>query len=440
MALISDRTPAAGSPSRYFDPVETASKADIRGMQLERLLSQLAWVCERSPLVRKIWAEAGVRAADIRSLSNFFAKAPFTDKDMLRDFRAKSGDPYCGVLCVEESRVDLIGTSSGTTGDPTVFGESWTAPGDYLFSPRELWELGLRPGDYLAHVDHVQRSVGRLYFHDAGVIPILFDHDASDLERFVEWCLKYEPTWMFHLSSPLTYGLAKLEAETGVDLRAVFSKFEAVIWTGEPMGREARAHVEKWGAPVYEMTSVGDSGTAWECRERTGYHVWEDLTLLEVLDPAGEPVPSGGRGEMVVTNLIDRTDPLIRFRSGDLVQWVDEACSCGRTHARIWPLGRIGDEVVVNGRSVMPSDISPAVEAIPETAAGLFQIIRPQRDVSSLRLRVGYDNGGDLDDLIARLAASVEAAIGIRPEVELTPNGEILKLGPAHKIPRSAKS
>jgi len=304
-----------------------------------------------------------------------------------------------------------------------------------------MWELGLRPGDHVAEFNHVLRSVGRLFFHDMGVVPIILNHDASDLPRFVETCRKYRPTWLFHLSSPLIYGLARLEAETGVDLKEVFSCFTACIYGGEPMGRQARLLMERWQVPVYEFSSLGDSGTIWECRAKDGFHAWEDLVLLEVIDPeTGAPAPDGGRGEMVITNLVDHLDPLIRFRSGDLVQWSQAPCACGRTHARVWPIGRTTDEILVAGKSVVPRDIWSAVEDVPETAAGLFQIIRPQRDVTELKLRVGYEGSPDLAMVAAAVADSVERAVGIRPTVELTPNAEIVKLGPPHKIPRTAKA
>lgn len=426
--------------SRYFDPIETAPRAEIERLQQQRLIEQVQHVYERSALVRGAWDAAGLRPADIRSTADFKRLAPFMEKSTVQRFRAESGDPMGGVLAGEHSEVALFGTSSGTTGDPTLFAESWTARGEWIFTPREIWELGLRPGDYVADMQMVMRSIGRLYWLDAGAIPIFFHHDASDVERFAEWSLKYRPVWMFHSSSPLIYALERLEIEKGVDMKDVFSSYKAVIYGGEPMGKHNRALVERWGAPVYEFTSLGDCGTAWQCRQKDGFHAWEDLVLFEVIDPeTGEQVPSGGRGEMVATSLVDRLDPLIRFRSGDLVRWTNEKCGCGRTHARYWPLGRAGDETVVAGRSVMPTDVWTAVESVAETASGLFQIIRPQREVSELKLRVGYDGIPDMDDLKRRLADAVEASTGLRPSIELMPNTEIVKFGPPHKIPRTAK-
>ncbi|HVY86778.1 MAG TPA: hypothetical protein VG943_16725 [Caulobacterales bacterium] len=425
---------------RYFDPIEVAPRDEIERRQLQRLIEQAQHVYSRSALIRSEWDRVGLKPADIRSVSDFTRNAPFIEKATIQRFRSETGDPMGGVLAGDPSEVTLYGTSSGTTGDPTLFAESWTARGEMVFTPREIWDTGLRPGDYLIDVQMVIRSIGRLYFQDMGATPIFFHHDASDVARMVRACLKYRPTWMFHISSPLIYALERLEAEKKIDLRDVFSSFRGVIYGGEPMGRHNSDLLERWGVPVFQFTSLGDCGTAWECQARDGFHAWEDLVLFEVVDPVtGEMVPSGGRGEMVCTALVDKVDPLIRFRSGDLVRWTNERCACGRTHARYWPLGRAGDETLVNGRSVMPTDIWNAVESVPETASGLFQIIRPQREVPELKLRVGYDGSPDLGDLARRVALAVEKATGLRPNVELMPNAEIVKFGPPHKIPRTAK-
>ncbi|MEQ1808454.1 MAG: hypothetical protein ABL889_00915 [Terricaulis sp.] len=425
---------------RYFDTIEAAPRDEIEKRQLQRLIEQVHHVYKHSALIRREWDKVGLKPEDIRSVSDFTSRAPFIEKSTIQAFRADTGDPMGGILAGDLSEVALYGTSSGTTGDPTMFAESWTARGEMVFTPRDIWMSGLRAGDYLIDVQMVIRSIGRLYFQDMGATPIFFHHDASDVARMVEACVKYRPTWMFHISSPLIYALERLEIEKKVDLRDAFSSFKGVIYGGEPMGRHNRDLMKRWGVPVFEFTSLGDCGTAWECEASDGFHAWEDLVVFEVVDPAtGEQVPSGGRGELVCTALVDKVDPLIRFRSGDLVRWTNDRCACGRTHARYWPLGRAGDETLVNGRSVMPTDVWAAVESVPETASGLFQIIRPQREVSELKLRVGSDDASDLADLANRVTAAVEKATGIRPVVELMPNTEIVKFGPPHKIPRTAR-
>jgi phenylacetate-CoA ligase len=205
------------------------------------------------------------------------------------------------------------------------------------------------------------------------------------------------------------------------------------------LGPRARRLVDSWGLELFDHTGVGDVGAATECREHNGCHVWEDTALIEVLDPDGdEPVADGERGELVSTTLMNLVSPLVRYRSDDLVRFTREPCACGRTHGRVWPLGRKSDEVVVDGRSVLPLDVWPAIEDVPETAAGLFQVVRPQRELGRLRLRVGYARVGP--GLQGRVEDAVEAHLGLRPDVELVEQEVLLRQGPPHKIPRVVRS
>src|SRR5439155_20755565 len=142
-------------------------------------------------------------------------------------------------------------------------------------------------------------------------------------------------------------------------------------------------------------------------------HVWEDTALIEVLDPeTGVPVGDGERGELVSTTLVNLVSPLVRYRSDDLVRFTREPCACGRTHGRVWPLGRKSDEVVVDGRSILPTDVWPAIESVAETSAGLFQVVRPERELATLRLRVGYARL--TTGLRDRVADAVHAELGVR--------------------------
>lgn len=427
---------------KFFDAIEGGSRQDIEAAQEQSLLEQLRWVAARSAVVQGVWERAGVDPASIVSLADFRARAPFMDKDTLRAVRDETGDAFGGVLCVDRDELHNIGSSSGTTGDPTIFGERWDLGYEGPYTPREYWMLGLRPGDYVLEMGAVMRSLGHRNVRAAGAIPLMLNHDPAEVERAVELIRRYRPTLFSFLSSPLVYGFEKLEREKGVNMTDVFSSFRACIYGGEPIGPRMQETLNRWGVKLFQFSSLGDSGTTWECEARDGFHAWEDVGLVEVLRPgSAEPVADGEIGELVVTALRNRTDPLIRYRSGDMIRHTRQTCVCGRTHMRITLLGRLGDEVVANGVSILPRDVWTAVEQVPETSAGLFQIIRPQRIVSDLTLRVGYEDGApDLEDVARRVADEVERRVGVRPTVEMIPNAELLKLGPPHKIPRVAKA
>jgi phenylacetate-CoA ligase len=237
----------------------------------------------------------------------------------------------------------------------------------------------------------------------------------------------------------LVLGIAEACERGGFDPADVFSSYRALVHAGEPLGGRAQAVVDGWGVPVFEHTSVGDVGTAFECPQHDGLHFWEDDTLVENIAPESTaPMADGERGELVATALVNRTTPLIRYRSDDLVRLTRAACACGRTHARLWPVGRKGDGVEVGGRTVLPIDVWRAVESVDECGRGLFQIVREAPQMDRLVLRVGYgpEAGARLDTVREAVVASVAAGVGLAPEVELVPEADLLRLGPPHKIPR----
>jgi phenylacetate-CoA ligase len=436
-----------GDPGRrYFSAeVETRPRAELDAQREERLLGDLLpWAYQRSPLIRETWDAAGITADDVQSMDDFHAKVPFIDKDAIRDFRDRHRDPYGGLLCLDPKMTEVfsaIFSTSGTTGDPTPAPYAGRGPSMLV---REFWELGARPGDRFMHCLFTFRGPG---IHDTirgiGATPVFCDHQPGDVAQVVRFSRELRPTGWYTISGPLVMMLEAYASETGDDLREAFSSYRGVIFAGEPIGPRARRLVEEdWGLELFLQTGVGDVGAATECREHDGYHFWEDTCYLENLDPQGtDAVADGARGELVSTTLLDKVAPLIRYRSDDLVRITRAPCACGRTHGRVWPLGRKGDEVLVEGRSVMPGDVWAAIEEVPETSAALFQIVRTQREMDRLRIRVGYADDGPkgLDDVRTRVHDAVQAALDVDPDIELVANEVLLRQGPPHKIPRVTK-
>ncbi|MGH6893546.1 MAG: hypothetical protein ACREEP_14950, partial [Dongiaceae bacterium] len=90
----------------------------------------------------------------------------------------------------------------------------------------------------------------------------------------------------------------------------------------------------------YAATEFGIIGM--ECKHVSGIHVAEDLIMVEVTDESNQPVPPGVQGvKVLITNLFNKTLPLIRYELTDLVASISGPCACGS------PFRRIGD---VQGR------------------------------------------------------------------------------------------
>jgi len=430
------------SESPYFDPeIETMPRDQIEAMQLTALKKVVEHAYANAGLVRKKWDEAGVKPSDINSLADFTRLVPFITKDDIRDYRSETGDPFGGILCVPTSELRSITGSSGTTGDPTLLARrDLHGPQANSRFDRCFWDLGLRPGEYAVTINPTIRGSTLAPLLHFGLTPLCFDHTPAEIGRLIETCRTCRPSVLLALSTPLLMGLEQFEIDTGVDLAEVFSSFKAVVWGGEPLGPRGRSLTKRWNMNIIEILSLADATITLQAANHTGAYAWEDEAFVEHLDPeTGEPVADGSLGELVATTLQNFVDPLIRFRSEDLVWLTREPCPSGRTHARFMVKGRAGDQILVGGKPLLPISIWPTIESQPESKAGLFQIVRPKTPEDFLRLRVGYAGNPDLASLEQRLKAEILNQLGIESHLEMVPNDELLKLGPPHKIPRIVK-
>ncbi len=153
-----------------------------------------------------------------------------------------------------------------------------------------------------------------------------------------------------------------------------------------------------WGVEPHDCLGLTETGiTAVDCERHDGLHLFEDLTIFEVVDEEGRTVAPGAPGNRVlVTNLYLRTQPLIRFEVTDLVTMTDEPCACGRTFARISALeGRTSDIVTLPTGAGLTTDVHPARLLQPLVGvAGLaeFQIVVREGEV---HLRVAAARGAE---------------------------------------------
>lgn len=91
-------------------------------------------------------------------------------------------------------------------------------------------------------------------------------------------------------------------------------------------------------------------------------HVNEDLAILEPVDAAGRPVPVGQRSDKVyVTNLVNQTQPLLRYEISDSVTILDDDCPCGSPMTSIRVEGRADDTIYLPDETGRASAHPPIV-------------------------------------------------------------------------------
>lgn len=436
-------TPASSYPDGALEPeVEFLSREELEAYHDEKLSELARQVYGRAPLVTEMWDAAGITPADIRGRADFQAKVPFVTKDMIRAYRSEHQLPFGGLECRDRTALNGVFTSSGTTGDATFFAEEWIdgwSP-HWIGASRALYAAGIRPGDYILTGASTMRGPSAQQAQLLGAVPIFVDVYTDGWPKVIEVIEKYRPAYMTLIGLS---AVSLLDIGRTRDIKELFSSFKAVGFAGEPLGTTMREKFREWDITLLTWSTAGDVALCFECPQHDGMHMWEDTGFFEVLDvETGEPVADGGIGELVSTSLCNSIAPLVRYRTEDLVRVTRERCACGRTHMRQWPLGRLGDLMMVRGTPVTVSDIWTAVESVPETSAGVFQVVRTGSQMDGLTVRVGYspETSSTVPDMTDRVGKALWSALGIETNLELMPIDSILATSATGKIQRVVKA
>ena len=169
---------------------------------------------------------------------------------------------------------------------------------------------------------------------------------------------------------------------------------------------------------------------AWgECTAGSGYHLFSDLGIFEVVDPETGEVQGAERpGELVYTPLDARGTVVLRYRTGDFVDggitW--EPCPhCGRTTPRIvGDISRASNTkelqlAKLKGTLVNFDTLQHILDDSPDVGEWQLEIRKAHddpHDVDELVLHIAANNGGDIEALKQQIRNRFQR------EVEMTPN------------------
>jgi phenylacetate-CoA ligase len=428
---VLDLTPRKGD----LDPIETASRDEIAGLQLARLRQTLRQVYDNVAHYRSAFDARGVTPDDLKSLADL-AKFPFTSK---ADLRATY--PF-GLFAVPRERIARLHASSGTTGKPTVVGytkgdiDTWAG-----LVARSIRAAGGRPGMRLHNAYGYGLFTGGLGLHYGAerlgltVVPV----SGGMTERQVQLIVDFEPDIITVTPS---YMLAILDEfrRQGIEPRATSLKlgiFGAEPWTNS-MRQEIEQACDMHAVDIYGLSEVMGPGVANECVEsKDGLHVWEDHFYPEIIDPlSGEVLPDGAQGELVLTTLSKEAMPVIRYRTRDLTRLLPGTARTMRRMERV--TGRSDDMMIVRGVNVFPTQIEEQILTIVGLAPH-YQIVLTRRqrlDAMEVMVEALPEAAGDGHAALAgRLEARIKSLVGVSAVVTiLDPGGIERSQGKARRV------
>ena len=279
-----------------------------------------------------------------------------------------------------------IFSSGGTSGSPKYA----------LYTPAEIKRIGimmakgflasgLRPSERVVNlfvagnlwssflaIDEALKNCGVFVLPMGGL---------SLLDEIVSCLLTFRPEAVFGLPS-LLVGYARHCEQKNLDVAV-----EQVFYGGEHLSNSARRYLAKvwktqsFHSAGYAAVDVGPIG--WQCAHcKDGeHHLFSEEINMEVID-----------GEAVITSLVRRAMPIIRYRTGDRVEWVLGECPCGTVDPRFTLLGRVDGIMNLWGCHVPFADVEKSLLEAGMTAP-----------VMQVRLRDETASAGSEEKLIVCL-------------------------------------
>ena len=423
----------------WFPELECAAPNIRDAIIFCKLKEQVQYAWDHSPFYRRKWTQAGVSPQTLKELDDL-VKFPVVQKPELRDAQA-AAPPFGDHLCIDPAEVSRVHGTSGTTGRPTVFGigrDDWTRTGEA--HARVMWGAGIRPSDIVMICSFFSLYIGSwgvlVGTERLGASAFPFGAGVSgQTEMAVAWAHDLQPT-AFYGTPSYALHFAETARRQGVDPRAL--GFRTLLFSGEPgAGIPATKKLieETFGGTCIDMGSMAEA-TPWmangECRHRTGMHLWQDIVYTQVCDPETfQPVPYGREGTPVYTHLERTSQPMIRLVSGDLANWSDDPCPCGRTYPRLPTglFGRIDDMFIVRGENIYPGTIENTLRDI-DGFGGEFRIVVSRADVmDELLIQAEFSDAFSQVDkqeaLRTTMLSRLRTRLGVHPVVELVPEGTI---------------
>lgn len=142
-------------------------------------------------------------------------------------------------------------------------------------------------------------------------------------------------------------------------------QFDRLLLIAEQTGPSFLRHLERLTGAVAFVGSYGSSetGTISACCEHGRLHLQLQSYLLELHDEHGTRVVDGSsdQGELVVTTLDLPGRPLLRYRTGDLIEVDSQPCPCGIALPVMRTLGRKRDVLAMPGGAVSQEQLEAAL-------------------------------------------------------------------------------
>ena len=406
--------------------IETATPAEIKTFQEQKLMEVLRYVNENSPYYKSLFLKENIDIKSIKSLADL-ALLPVTTKENLQ----KYNDDF---LCVPSNKIIDYATTSGTLGDPVTFGLTDGDLDRLAYNEAISFDCaGIKEGDIVQLMTTIDRRfmAGLAYFlglrkMKVGVIRV----GAGIPELQWDSILKYKPTYLITVPSFL---LKLIEYAESHNIDFNNSSIKGAICIGESLRNQdfsmnvlSKKITDKWGLKLFSTYASTEMSTAFtECEHGVGGHHHPELIIVEVLDEQNNPVQNGESGELTFTTLGIEAMPLVRFKTGDIVQLHTNPCLCGRNTLRVGPvIGRKQQMIKYKGTTLYPPAMNDVLNDFDAIESHIIEISTNDLGTDEILIKIAVKNPSDT--FLQELKDHFRAKLRVTPIIEFSTN-EVLK-------------
>ena len=395
----------------YNASVEAMSAEEREKYTNQRLIEIVQYAYQNAPAVKQKMDLGGVNPSQIQTVRDL-EKIPITRKDDFATLQ-KLNPPFGGFLAVPIESLEKIFISPGPIYEPQDAEEVIES------GAKALYAAGFRKGDRVIvtltyNMSPPGQRTDQILVNKLGAVAIPTGVGNTELQVQIMKDLKvtgYVGTPSFLMT------LVKRAKELGYNFRDDFALRHAWL-----MGEVFPASLRRSFEQDYGLNTLQGYGTAelgllaYECHQRSGMHVPEEM-IIEIVNPqTGRQLEPGEIGEVVATPF-NKIYPLIRFGTGDLSSITTEPCPCGRTSSRLTGiLGRAGEEVKVRGMFIHPRQVEGVMARFDQISN--FQAVvnrKGERDKLTINLEL-KDEAVDKHKLTNDLAKTFQDVCRVRAD------------------------
>lgn len=432
-----------------LEHAEYADLADLAAHREACWHGQREYVRARSALHRRAW---GGRAPPARLAA--LAELPLIDKEALRASQ-REHPPFGDYLAAPPERIARVHRTSGTTG--TAMNLALSAADAHqtaVVGARAQSAAGLGPGHRVVHCLNYRLWMGGYTDHatleatGAAVVPFGVGESSLLIRTIRELgvtAISCTPSYPAVLERTIVEHFPGLRPH---DLGLKLGLFGGEPGLDDPAFRVRLAAT--WGfAPRNANYGVSDvfCNFAGQTEQDDDLHFMAlDVLHPELIEPAsGDVLPwrEGERGELVLTHVSRECQPLVRFRTGDVIVLTGLGrAACGRTAPRFRVVGRSDDMVVVRGINAFPAQVA-AVLTREKALSGEYRIVLdgpPPYDALPVEAELAEGLQADAG-LAETVSAAIKRALGLTATVRLLPFGALPRTeGKTRRLIRKERS